>query len=818
MSLLIFFASFCVLAYEILLMRLLSIAWWDHFAAMVISLALLGFGASGALLFLLFERMEKRLDLWLVLLSILTALSFSLSFAFSQKIGLDPLLLIWQKRAWGSMLIAYLLMGVPFLLSGAIVGIILTRAGEAAHRMYALDLLGAGCGTLLIVPALYLGPPWALLPALGMAMLLGAAGVCLRVCGPMRGGALLLTSAALVLFCYKLFPPVPQMHPTKGLPMTLAFPDGRVQAQRVGPQGVLHVVGSAAIREAPGLSLQFTLDDGSRDAFIPPQKQMFLDGESLGTITRFSGELGDLRYLDYTTLSLPYHVRQPQRVLVLGAGGGADVLLALGRGAKRVTALEANRQVAELVGGPFAPFAGNLYSRQEVDLKIHEARQYLHANEGLHDLIQLSLLDAFGVSAGGLASAQANYLYTVEAFRLYLLRLSDSGMVSVTRWLKLPPRDSLRVVATALEALRRTPGVSDPERHLVFIRSWKTVTILVSRSPFTEEEMASVARFCDDRNFDIAYYAGMGEEGANRYDRLEEPFYFQGASAIVGEKGRAFLGSYLFNIAPTTDDRPYFSHFFRWDRALLLFRHLRTEWFPFLELGYVLLIATWIQAVAASGIFIVLPLLLSRRSAARPQRRRERPGKGKGTAVFLYFASVGLAFMFLEMAMIQKLTLLLAHPMYAAALVLSAVLLFAGCGSLSVGSIRARWNGFLWAAAAGILTWVGVMALWGQSLFAEAIPWPLGARLLVACGLIGPPAFFMGWPFPAGLSVTARHEPGLVPWAWGVNGCASVVGAVTGKLLCISLGFLWTMVLGGILYLVSVMIFFALLRSAEQDP
>lgn len=818
MSLLIFFTSFSVLAYEILLMRLLSIAWWDHFAYMVISLALLGFGASGALLFLLFRRMENKLDCWLLLLSILTALSFSLSFSLSQKAGLDPLLLIWQKKAWMSMLLTYLLMGIPFLLSGAIVGIILTREGEEAHRMYALDLLGAGCGALLIVPALYLGPPWLFLPVLGIVVLFGAAGLCLRVCGPVRGGALLLATASFLVLCYRVFPPVPEIHHTKGLPMTLALPDARVEAEQVGPQGVIQVVGSSSIREAAGLSLRFTLDDGSKDAFIPRQKQIFLDGESLGTITRFSGDKQDLRYLDYTTMALPYHLRHPQRVLVLGAGGGSDVLLAIGRGAKHITALEANRQVAELIEGPFASFAGDVYSRKGVHLKIREARQYIHSTDGPYDLIQLSLLDSFGTSAGGLASAQASYLYTVEAFCLFLSRLSDSGMVSITRWLKPPPRDSIKVVATALQALRRTLLISNPERHLVFIRSWKTATILFSKSPFTEDEIASVARFCDERSFDIAYYAGMQKDRANLYDQLEEPSYFLGASAISGEKGREFMEAYLFNIAPATDDRPYFSHFFRWDRAILFLRHLRGEWFPFIELGYVLIVATLIQAVAASAVFILLPLLLSRWFAPPYKRGRRPPAKGTVPATFLYFALVGLAFMFVEMALLQKFTLLLAHPIYSAALVLSSVLVFAGWGSLSIRKIKARWGRFLWFAAAGVLAWVVSMVLCGESLFAVVITWPLWARFLVACGLIGPLAFFMGWPFPAGLSVTARHLPGLVPWAWGVNGCASVVGAVMGKLLCISFGFQWTTVLGAGLYLLAVMIFFGFLRPAEPSP
>lgn len=264
------------------------------------------------------------------------------------------------------------------------------------------------------------------------------------------------------------------------------------------------------------MSLAFSLDEESREANIPAQKMIFLDGDAVGPLTRFTGDRKELRHLDYTTPALPYHFRRLQKVLVLGAGGGTDVLLALAQGATEILALEANRQVGELVEGPFASFTGHLYARPETTLKIAEARQFIHSTDDSFDLIQLSLLDSYGLSAGGLASAQESYLYTVEAFSLYLSRLSESGMVSVTRWLKLPPRDSLRVLATALEALRNTLSTSEPERHVLFIRSWKTSTILISRSPFTEEEIARAASFCQSRSFDMAYYGGMKEEKANR--------------------------------------------------------------------------------------------------------------------------------------------------------------------------------------------------------------------------------------------------------------------------------------------------------------
>ena len=356
-AVLLFCTSASVLAYEILLMRLLSISLWYHFAYMVISLALLGFGAAGSFLFLLSGRVYRNMDAWLVILAGAASLFFPLAFSLSQQISLDPLQLVWQNKEWVRMFATYLVMAVPFLLSGGIVGIILSAAGRDVPRLYAADLLGAGFGCMAIVPALYLGPPWALLPLLSGLVLAGAGWCCMRTAWGRKGILVLPVSGTLILACYVLLPPVPQIHHTKAFPMTMAFPDARVEAEREGPLGLIHVVGSSLIREVPGLSLNYGLDGKGQAGILPQQKAVFSDGDGVSTISRFKGDLNELEHLDFTTMALPYHVRHPQKVLVIGAGGGTDVLLSLRHSALKIVALEANPQVAELMTGPFADFS-----------------------------------------------------------------------------------------------------------------------------------------------------------------------------------------------------------------------------------------------------------------------------------------------------------------------------------------------------------------------------------------------------------------------------------------------------------------------------
>jgi len=804
-GLLLWPVSASVLAYEILLMRMLSIGQWHHVVYMVISMALLGYGAAGSLLFVLIEPVRKRTDLWLIALAGATAVSFSLAFGLSQKIGLDPLQLVWQWSQWWNMLLTYVIMALPFFFAGGVVGIILTAAGEQAHRMYAVDLFGAGAGVIAVVPALYLAPPWDLIPALGILVLGGG-----LLCGLFRGKgtaavlSVIASMGALALVQVSLAPR-PKIHHTKELPMTLALPDARIQATRFGPMGMIHVVGSRMIRDFPGLSLLYGLQSPGKGDVLPEQKAIFLDAGRLGPITRFTGALDSLELLDFTTMALPYHIRDPERVLVVGGGGGMDVLLGLRHHTPSIAVLENNRQVLDLLLGPFADFSGHLYSRPQVQPVAREARQFFRGTRSAYDLISLSLLDSPATSSGGLHSASESYLYTAEAFQEYLSHLTEGGILCITRWLKLPPRDSLRVIATAVKALKGMGLSGAPGKHLFFIRSWKTTTILVSRRPFNPEEILRATRFCEKRGFDLAFYAGMRADQANRYDVQDFPQYYEGAKALCGPGAGTFLQDYLFDVSPTTDDRPYFSHFFRWDKAMTLFTHLQREWLPMVELGYVFIVATLLQALLAGGVLILAPLFFLWRVRRSHAPGRARPGDVLSS--ILYFGLIGLAFMLLEMALLPQYTLLLSHPVYSAALVVGTLLVFAGWGSLRVKGFQSRSPRFLWIPVLVIALWVGVHSITGGALFGWTLAKTLWVRVAVGIGLLSVLAFFLGWPFPWGLRLLAKRFPGLVPWAWGVNGCASVVGAVLGKFLAINLGFRNVMAIACLLYVLAVLIF-----------
>ena len=768
--------SAAALAYEILLMRLFSISLWHHFAYMIISLALLGYGASGALLTLAPRAIERHF----VLLFCAAAAAFGLTaascFLLAQQVPFNPLEILWDPRQPGWLLVLYLLLLLPFLCAGACVCLALARFRGMQPRIYSFDILGAGVGSLGVVALLFVLSPQAALKLIGALGWLAAATAWLECGGGKRWPAALLLAGAGASMLMPAAWLTPVMSPYKELPQTLRIPGARVVLERSSPLGLVSVVESPRIplRHAPGLSLNARTEP-------PPQWGLFTDGEGLNALTRFDGRRESLAHLDQISSALPYHLLQRPRVLVLGAGAGTDVLQAHYHGASRIDAVELNPQVVDLVRGRFGEATGGVYSRI-AHVHVAEARAFLAAGDTRYDLIQVALLDGFSASSAGLHALSENYLYTVEALQEALRRLQPGGLLAITRWVTLPPRDTLKLFAAAIAALERS-GATDSASRLVLIRSWKTATLLVKNGSFDAADIAAIRAFCGARSFDLGYYPGMRPEEANRYNVVERPDLFDGASALLGPGRDAFVRDYKFDIAPATDDRPHFFHFFKWRSLPELLASRGRGGLPLLDWGYPVLAATLVQATLASLLLIGLPMawVSRRRSHAHEAPRGERRARGRMLA---YFLAVGFGFMFIEIAFIQKFVLFLGHPHYAVAVVLFAFLLFAGIGS-RVAARHPPVKAVVWAIAASAALCLLLLPI----LLRHAIGWPDAAKIALSAMLIAPLAFFMGMPFPLGLARVEAVDARLIPWAWGINGCASVIAAVLATLLAIHLGF-----------------------------
>jgi spermidine synthase len=781
-----------VLAYEVLLARLFSIVQWYHFAYMVISVALLGYGASGTFLALVRDRLEPRAATAFSVFAALFGIAAVACFALAERLPFNALELIWDPNQLLYLGALYAVLIVPFFCGAMCIGLALACFSEPVGRIYRADLLGAGIGALGILVLLFLVMPSRALELIGALGLLAAALVSIvEPGGQARLRALAYAVGALVV-AFALPPAwtALQLSPYKGLSQALRVPGAEVEAERSSPLGLLSAVRSPEIpfRHAPGLSL---------NNLIEPAEQIgvYTDGEGLSPITAFEGELEPLAYLDFTTAALPYHLLDHPEVLVLGAGGGAHVLLALYHDAEQIDAVELNPQLVQLVRGRYADFAGRLYERPDVRVHIGEARGFVAASDDRYDLIQVPLLDAFAAAAAGTVSLNASFVYTIEAFDTYLGHLEPGGYLTITRWLKLPPRDSAKLFLTALRALERR-GIAEPARQLALIRSWETTTLLVRNGPLTADDIERIRTFADERSFDLAYYPGIGANEANRFNLLQEPYFFEAAQGLI-EDPAGFVDRYKFDLTPATDDRPYFFDFFKWAALPELWTVSAQSGGALLDWGYLILTATLVQAALLSAVLGLLPLWLGTAT---------RRGAGRWR-IAVYFSAIGLAFLFVEIASIQRFTLFLAQPLYAIGVVLAGFLVFAGIGSgvaPALGQRLADWRlGALGLAIIAIVLLAIVYILALPPLFAALVWLPDLAKIPLSLALIAPLAFFMGMPFPLALGHLKASAPHLVPWAWAINGCASVLSAILATLLAMTFGTRVVVFIAAALYLIA---------------
>ncbi len=783
------------IGYELLLMRVLSIVQWHHFAYMIISLALLGYGASGTFIALFRSRLESRFETAFAASALLFSITMVVCFALGQRVPFNALEVVWDSRQFLHLGLIYLVFFVPFFFAASCIGLAFTYRRMHISRIYFFDLFGAGLGAVLIIGTLFAFIPQDALLVLMTLPLIAS------VIMSTRSSARVPLMAVQLLWLALLVSGTPKsqlglrISEYKGLSQTLQVIDSRILDVSSSPLGLLTVVESPTvpIRHAPGLSFN--------TSHIPPEQlAVFTDADGMSAITRFDGDLNSVGYLGDITAALPYALLNKPDVLVLGAGGGSDVLLALYHGANRVDAVELNPQMTKLVRETYADFAGFVYDDPRVTVHTNEARGFVAQSGTQYDLIHIGLLDSFGASGAGVHSQSESYIYTVEAIHEYLNHTTPGGMLAITRWLKLPPRDSLKLVATAIDVLR-TMGVSEPGHQLALIRSWNTSTLLIKNGALMPDDIESVREFAQSRSFDTAWFPGIQASDANRFNLLREPYLYDATKALLGPRADEFAERYKFYIQPATDNRPYYFHFFKWATLPEVIALRRVGGAGLIEWGYLILIATLLQAAVAGLVLILLPLSCVKRNWPA----------GTGPRMGAYFLLLGLAFLFIEMAFIQKFILFLSHPLYSVAVVLSGFLVFAGLGSAWSESLAGKLDGnrpsSVAIAVGGIALLTTLYVILLPLIFQRCIGYSDPVRIVISIMLIAPLAIGMGMPFPLGLKHVAATAPNFIPWAWGINGFASVISAVLATLLAIEFGFVFVIMVALALYAIAALIF-----------
>jgi hypothetical protein len=418
----------------------------------------------------------------------------------------------------------------------------------------------------------------------------------------------------------------------KDLSQTLRVKGAKIIDEFSSPLGTLSVVQNNQVpfRYVPGLSIACLEEP-------PLQLGVFTNGDGMSVLTKYTGSLEELSYLDYKTSALAYHLRKLNKVLIIGAGGGSDILQALYHNTQKIDGVELNPQMVEIVKNKYSDFTGNIYSLKNVNIHIAEAREFITSSKEKYDLIQIDMVDSSGASSTGLQSISENYLYTVESIENAINTLSPNGYLSISRWIKLPAKDTLKLFVMALEALEKK-GVKDPQKQLMLLRGWQTSTLIIKNTPFDKNEIKKFIDFSNKRFFDMAYYYGMQSQEANRYNILQEPFVYNSVKAILQDREK-FLKNYKFDVSAATDNKPYFYHYFKWDTLSEIFSLKDQGGLHLLEWGYLILIASFFQAVVASIVLIILPLFKYKKALKKEE------GVGKRD-VLIYFFSLGVGFLF----------------------------------------------------------------------------------------------------------------------------------------------------------------------------
>lgn len=782
----VFLLSSATLVFEITLTRVFSVAQWYHFAFMTVSLALLGFGASGTLLALRPRLLKRDLARTVASLCLLFSIGVVGSYLVSNHVPFDSFRIAYDRRQILFLSVYYLSLTVPFFFTGLTLGLLFAAMPERAGRTYFANLVGSGLGCLAALAVLSVVGGEGTIIFASLLSAVGALGLAWRRSWVRFG--LALTLAGLLGVCV-LRPPAIfgiNISPYKALSHTLRQPQARLTYSRWNAFSRIDVVESEAIRSAPGLSYMFP-------GAPPSQKGVFTDGGNLSPLTAASPG-SDLGFLDYLLVSVPYGLVSQPRVLILEPGAGLDVMVAVHNDAAHVVAVDSNPLVIELVRDRYSEFAGDLYALDEVMVVAENGRSYVHRTNQEFDIIQVSLDDSFKPVTSGAYSLSEDYLYTTEAFADYLNHLAPGGMLVVQRWLQTPPSESLRALALATSALQSL-GVERPAEHVVGLRSLYTGLLLIKEDGFTSEEMEVIKSFSQDRRFDLIYYPGIRPEEVNLYSILEEPYYYEAyLSLLQTPDATSYYASYPFDVTPPSDDHPFFFHYFRWEQTPQIMQALGRTWQPFGGSGYFVLLALLALAVFASLILILLPLAFLKGRHEVKQGRR----------LFLYFSLLGIGYLFVEIPLLQRFILFLGHPTYAFATVLFTLLTFSGLGSLASSRVSLR------KVLPGLVVSIAFYPFLLPHLFGWLLGAPLSFRLLASVVILAPLGFLMGFPFPQGIRLTDRIAPGLIPWAWGVNGCASVLSAILAVMIAISSGFSRVLLFGGAAYALALLAIYPL--------
>jgi len=778
----IFLISFSTLLFELSLTRVFSVTLWYHFGFLIISTALLGFGISGVLLSIWTRLREKyELDKTLGWLSVCLSASIIICFWLLQRVPFDPFSLYAEKKQLLYMPLTYLLVSVPFFFGGLSLSLLFTRFPSNINRLYAFDLAGAALGCVAVI--------------FTMSSFGG-------------GGSVILASVFSALAAILLF----GISYKKELLVSVLLLFGAIilskNSERVIPLRITGNKAGGLKTRKPAFTKWNTFSridlyvDSSQD--FPGKMEPFFIIDQGTAATGLSYDMkpnvrtvlkqfpGDSFY----NSSLAYLDKKDPTILIIGSGCGTQVLDALHHGAKKITAVEINPIINDVVLKN--EYWSDLFHQPEVALVTDEGRNYVRSSKEKYDaIISVHTISNSAIASGALSLSE-NYVLTSEAFEDYYDHLSDSGIIYFTR----PEFQLPRLFSTGREVLEKR-GVSDPESHFFAFttpapagfqgRKSFFAVFLMSKKPFSKEQMDQMNAYLNLSKIDPPIFL---------YDRFNpSPNIYD--TILHSPDLKSLYKNYPFEISPSTDNEPFFNHHTRWSSINLnsfkdIFSQgrmgrLALEDKPIAEVSLIILL---IQVLLISALFILAPLW-----------RYQKTGVMKRNLLpyLIYFSGLGCGFIMIEIVLIQLFSLLLGEPVYTFAIVLAALLLFTGLGSYLSGRYANPARNVK-AAVIGLTVLLLLSSFVLPSLLRTATALPMGGRVFLSIVLIFPIGLLLGVPFPSGIRILDRQSPTLIPWAWGVNGFFTVVGSVVALMLSMMIGFQAVIWIAIVVYLVSMLV------------
>ncbi len=767
--------SFSTLLLELGLTRLFSVVLFYHFAFLSISIALLGLGAGGVFAYLWKDRLAKvetrRLASNLGLANAVLILG-ALEVIVHVPVSLE---LSWEN--FSNLTMMYLASAVPFFLTGLLFSVVFARETHLITRLYGADLMGGAAACLALVPLLnWIGGPNAVLFA-GFAMLLAACIWAPTANGRKRG---LLWAAVMATI---------------------------IGGNYYG--GLIDVIYAKGERHDKSTGMEYArwnaISRVEVDAYPNGSRNIIIDadaGTSIMNVDPHHWQGGWQRALMSTIPSVVNVLRPHGDYAIIGPGGGVDVLRAVANGSPNVTGIEINPIIVNnIMKGRYANFAYHLYDIPEVHIHVSDGRSFVRNASAKYDVLQMTLVDTWASTAAGAFALSENNLYTAEAFREYFEHLRPDGMIAITRWEFKQPREALRVVSVAMEALHRL-GVADPAKNFIVASEGDLdedgipVLVLAKKTPFTPEEEQAAQNHLAAHPVLVPLYFPSNPGNS--------PF----AQLIASNDPYRFARGYPYNVSPVTDNNPFF--FFTLKTGQILNEQNLQQAIDWkVNLGVAVLGMVLILSLVAVLAFLILPML------ARSGRRNP------GILPLLYFVAIGMGYILVEIAFIQRFVLFLGHPTYALTVVIFLLLLSSGAGSV----LSRRWLSTPAQGWLPLLSIAAVIALYVYLLPVMLSSWvglPFTVKLSVSAVLLVPLGFAMGMPFPTGLralaSAPAREfapsaplpsnvketADNAVEWAWAMNAASSVLGSVLAMIIAIHFGLNVVLACGAMAYLLAL--------------